>query len=230
MFKDQSLHFPHDMRGNATIPRKAYRIEPEFAFAFRTANVDMGRLCALVGVEVKPKSAYSEYCGHVIRVLPLEHAGKFCCGRGGDVTASPLDNAMCHAMPSLASPALRRFLRHIEAKPPYSLGETSIWNHHSRGVWLVSAGAGTGCTGTVLRVWNDFLEGRPLGPPRHLSLGASSAAGNRAASTKPALSFRVKPGSRGRTSSTSSSSCVPESVPVRSLIPGFLRHYRVCRA
>ena len=117
VFKDQSLHFPQDMRGNAAIPGKAHWIEPEFAFTLRTSNVDVGPLCALVGVKVKPKLAYSEYCGHVIRVLPLGHAGKFCCGRGGDVTASPLDNAMCRAPPEGASPALRRFLRHVLAKP-----------------------------------------------------------------------------------------------------------------
>ena len=78
MFEDQSLHFPHDMRGNAAIPSKAHWIEPEFAFAFRRANVDMGRLCALVGVKVKPKSAYSEYRWHPFKVLPLGQAGKFC--------------------------------------------------------------------------------------------------------------------------------------------------------
>jgi hypothetical protein len=51
VFKDQSLHFPHDMRGNAAIPTKAHWIEPEFAFTFRTPNVDVGRLCALVRVK-----------------------------------------------------------------------------------------------------------------------------------------------------------------------------------
>jgi len=61
VFKDQPLHFPHDMRGNAAIPTKAHWIEPEFVFTLRTPNVDVGRLCALVGVKVKPKLAYSEY-------------------------------------------------------------------------------------------------------------------------------------------------------------------------
>ena len=113
VFKDQSLHFPHDMRGDATIPTKAHWIEPEFAFTLRTANVDVGRLCALVGVKMKPKSAYSEYCGHEFRVLPLGHAGKLCCGPGGDVTFIPLDNAICRAPPEGAIPVLRRFLRHV---------------------------------------------------------------------------------------------------------------------
>jgi hypothetical protein len=48
VFEDQSLHFPHNMRGNATIPSKAHWIEPEFAFTLRTTNVDVGRLRALV--------------------------------------------------------------------------------------------------------------------------------------------------------------------------------------
>jgi len=81
VFKDQSLHFPHDMSGNAAIPSKAHWIEPEFAFTLCTTNVDMGRLCTLVGIKVKPKSAYSEYRGNLFRVLPLGHAGKFWSGR-----------------------------------------------------------------------------------------------------------------------------------------------------
>jgi len=76
VFKDESLHFPHDMRGNAAISSEAHRIEPEFAFTCRTTNVDMGRLCALVGVKVEPKSADSKYRGHPFRVLPLGCAGK----------------------------------------------------------------------------------------------------------------------------------------------------------
>ena len=71
MFKNQSLHFPHDVRGNAAIPGKAHWIEPELAFTLRTTNVDEGRLYALVGVKVKPKSAYSEYRWHPFKVLPL---------------------------------------------------------------------------------------------------------------------------------------------------------------
>jgi hypothetical protein len=89
VFKDQALHFPHDLRGNAAIPTKAHWIEPEFAFTLRTPNVDVGRLCALVGVKVKTKSAYSEYRWHPFKVLPLGHAGKFCSGQGGDVTDIP---------------------------------------------------------------------------------------------------------------------------------------------
>jgi hypothetical protein len=95
VFKDQSLHFPHDMRGNAAIPTKAHWIEPEFAFTFRTPNVDVGRLCALVRVKVKPKSAYSEYRWHPFKVFPLGHAGKFCSGQGGDVTAIPVRQRPC---------------------------------------------------------------------------------------------------------------------------------------
>jgi hypothetical protein len=95
VFKDQSLHFPHDMRGNAAIPTKAHWIKPEFAFTFRTPNVDVGRLCALVGVKVKPKSTYSEYRWHPFKVLPLGHAGKFCSGQGGDVTAIPVRQRPC---------------------------------------------------------------------------------------------------------------------------------------
>ena len=101
MFKNQSLHFPHNMRGNATIPTKAHWIEPEFAFTLRTANVDVGRLCALVGVKVKPKSAYSEYRWHPFKVLPLGHAGKFCSGQGGDVTTIPVRQ---RPLPRPASP------------------------------------------------------------------------------------------------------------------------------
>ena len=101
MFKDQSLHFPHDMRGNAAIPSKAHWIEPEFAFTLRTPNVDVGRLCALVGVKVKPKSAYSEYRWHPFKVLPLGHAGKFCSGQGGDVTTIPVRQ---RPLPRPASP------------------------------------------------------------------------------------------------------------------------------
>lgn len=86
MFKDQSLHFPHDMRGNAAIPGKAHWIEPEFAFTLRTTNVDVGRLCALVRVKVKPKSAYSEYRWHPFKVLPLGQAGKFCSALVREVT------------------------------------------------------------------------------------------------------------------------------------------------
>ena len=86
MFKDQSLHFPHDMRGNAAIPRKAHWIESEFAFTLRTPNVDVGRLCALVGVKVKPKSAYSEYRRHPFNVVPLGQAGKFCSALVREVT------------------------------------------------------------------------------------------------------------------------------------------------
>jgi hypothetical protein len=95
VFKDQSLHFPHDMRGNAAIPTKAHWIKPEFAFTFRTPNVDVGRLCALVGVKVKPKSTYSEYRWHPFKVLPLGQAGKFCSGQGGDVTAIPVRQRPC---------------------------------------------------------------------------------------------------------------------------------------
>jgi len=90
VFEDQALHVPHDMRGNAAIPTKAHWIEPEFAFTLRTPNVDMRRLCALVGIKVKPKSAYSEYRWHPFKVLPLGHAGKFCSGQEGDVTAIPV--------------------------------------------------------------------------------------------------------------------------------------------
>ena len=68
VFKNQSLHCPHDMRGNAAIPTKAHWIEPEFAFTLRTPNVDVGRLCALVGVKVKPKSAYSGSYGLFLKV------------------------------------------------------------------------------------------------------------------------------------------------------------------
>jgi len=95
VFKDKSLHFPHDMRGNAAIPTKAHWIEPEFAFTLRTPNVDVGRLCALVRVKVKPKSTYSEYRRHPFTVLPLGHAGKFCSGQGGDVTAIPVRQRPC---------------------------------------------------------------------------------------------------------------------------------------
>jgi hypothetical protein len=109
VFKDQSLHFPHDMRGNAAIPSKAHWIEPEFAFTLRTTNVDVGRLCALVRVKVKPKSAYSEYRWHPFKVLPLGHAGKFCSGREGDVTAIPVRQrplprpaSPCHLRPKVA--------------------------------------------------------------------------------------------------------------------------------
>ena len=104
MFEDQSLHFPHDMRGNATIPGKAHRIEPEFAFTFRTTNVDMRRLCALVGVKVKPKAADSEDRGHLFSVLPLGQGGKFCRSRGGDVTAisaRPPFATPCQPLPRL---------------------------------------------------------------------------------------------------------------------------------
>ena len=107
MFKDQALHFPHDMRGNAAIPTKAHWIEPEFAFTLRTPNVDVRRLYALVGVKVKPKSAYSEYGWHPFKVLPLGHAGKFCSGPGGDVIASsvrqrslPRPASPCHVCPT----------------------------------------------------------------------------------------------------------------------------------
>jgi hypothetical protein len=101
MFKDQSLYFPHDMRGNAAIPSKAHWIKPEFAFTLRTTNVDVGRLWALVGVKVKPKFAYSEYRWHPLKVLPLGHAGKFCSGQGGDVTAIPVRE---RPLPRPASP------------------------------------------------------------------------------------------------------------------------------
>jgi hypothetical protein len=113
VFKDQALHFPHDLRGNAAIPTKAHWIEPEFAFTLRTPNVDVGRLCALVGVKVKTKSAYSEYRWHPFKVLPLGHAGKFGSGQGVDVIEIDRLDAMCHVLPA---PALRRFLRHVFAK------------------------------------------------------------------------------------------------------------------
>ena len=71
MFKDQSLDFPHNMRGNAAVSTKTHWVEPEFAFTLRTPNVDVWGLYALVGVKVKPKSAYSEYRWHPFKVLPL---------------------------------------------------------------------------------------------------------------------------------------------------------------
>ena len=123
VFKDQSLHFPHDVRGNAAIPGKAHWIEPELAFTLRTANVDVGRLCALVGVKVKPKSAYSEYRWHPFKVLPLGHAGKLCCGPGGDVTAIPLDNAMCRAPPDGAIPCPTSFFTSRFGKTPVFFGQ-----------------------------------------------------------------------------------------------------------
>jgi len=102
------------MRGNAAIPTKAHWIEPEFAFTLRTPNVDVGRLCALVRVKVKPKSAYSEYRWHPFKVLPLGHAGKFCSGQGGDVTAIPVrQRPFATSCQPLPPPALRRFLRHL---------------------------------------------------------------------------------------------------------------------
>jgi hypothetical protein len=118
VFEDQSLHFPHDMRGNATIPSKAHRIEPEFAFTLRTTNVDVGRLCALVGVKVKSKSAYSEYRWHPFKVLPLGHVGKFCSVLDREVTSPPsrFGNVLCHVLPAPATSALRRFLRHLVVK------------------------------------------------------------------------------------------------------------------
>jgi hypothetical protein len=114
--QSQSLHFPHNMKGNAAVPTKAHWIEPEFAFTLRTPNVDVRRLYALVGVKVKPKSAYSEYRWHPFKVLPLGHAGKFCSGRGGDVIASsvrqrslPRPASPCHVCPT-------SLLRHFSAE------------------------------------------------------------------------------------------------------------------
>ncbi len=93
------------MRGNAEIPTKAYWIKPEFAFTLRTPNVDVGRLCALVRVKVKTKSAYSEYRWHPFKVLPLGHAGKFCSGQGGDGTAIAVRQrpfaTCCQSLPPL---------------------------------------------------------------------------------------------------------------------------------
>jgi hypothetical protein len=143
VFKDQSLHFPHDMRGNAAIPTKAHWIEPEFAFTLRTPNVDVGRLCALVGIEVKTKSAYSEYRWHPFKVLPLGHAGKFCSGQGGDVTDIPVRQGpsatSCQPLPAPASPC---HLCHLCPTSLFTLpsfenlissGKTSIRSHPTRG-------------------------------------------------------------------------------------------------
>ena len=140
MFEDQSLHFPHDMRGNATIPSKAHRIEPEFAFTPRTTNVDVGRLCALVGIKVKSKSAYSEYRWHPSKVLPLGHAGKFCSGQGGDVTAIPVRQrplpcpaSPCHLSPtSLFTSPFGTILR--------LSGETTDRHHPTRGALALFKG------------------------------------------------------------------------------------------
>jgi hypothetical protein len=127
VFEDQTLHFPHDMRGNAAISSKAHWIEPEFAFTFRTPNVDVGRLCALVGVKVKPKSAYSEYRWHPFKVLPLGHAGKFCSGQGGDVTAIPVRQrplprpaTLCHLYPTSLDKSLFGRIRILSGKNQHS--------------------------------------------------------------------------------------------------------------
>jgi hypothetical protein len=44
VFKDQSLDFPHNMRGNAAVSTKTHWVEPVFAFTLRTPNVDVWRL------------------------------------------------------------------------------------------------------------------------------------------------------------------------------------------
>jgi hypothetical protein len=82
---------PHGPRCSAVACRSAIG---------RPYPLDMGRLRALVGVKVKSKAAYSEYRGHLFKVLPLEHAGKFCSGRGG---TKPQDDASRSAAWSLQS-------------------------------------------------------------------------------------------------------------------------------
>ncbi|MDZ4287363.1 MAG: hypothetical protein U0984_05365 [Prosthecobacter sp.] len=43
------------------------RIEPEFAFAIRGSNMNMGRLISLIRVEMKPERANAQDGGHEIR-------------------------------------------------------------------------------------------------------------------------------------------------------------------
>jgi hypothetical protein len=147
VFEDQALHFPHDMRGNAAIPTKAHWIEPEFAFTLRTPNVDVGRLCALVGVKVKSKSADSEYRWHPFKVLPLGHVGKFCSGQGGYVTAIlvrqrplPRPASPGHLCPTslFTSPCGENLI---------SCDKTAVRNHPTRGVFF--AGCRTGSHGAA---------------------------------------------------------------------------------
>jgi len=140
VFKNQSLHFPHDVRGNAAIPGKAHWIEPEFAFTLRTPNVDVGRLYALVGVKVKPKSAYSEYRWHPFKVLPLGHAGKFCSGQGGDVTTIPVRQRPLPRPATSCHLYLTSLFTSLFGKTPRLSGETTDRHHPTRGALAVFEG------------------------------------------------------------------------------------------
>jgi hypothetical protein len=71
VLKDKPLDSPNLMRLDAGGRSQGDRFEPELAFSVRSSNVDMRRLGALIGIEVKSERSDAKNRGHTMEARRL---------------------------------------------------------------------------------------------------------------------------------------------------------------